>query len=244
MSSVAEVSLRPLAIPNEHGGWGFLAEPILLGLLVAPSPAGAFIAVAAIAAFLTRHPLKLAASDWLRGKRYPRTVACERLALGYGSAALAAMIAAVALGGVRFLIPIAIAAPLALAQFAADARNRGRALAPELAGAVAMGSSAAAMAIAGGGPAIALWAILAARSVPAILYVHAALRREHVVVTLIAHVAAIGVALVAWPAATPAMLLLLGRCVEGILHKPRRAQTVGILELVYGVAFVVTCRLF
>ena len=40
-----------------------------------------------------------------------------------------------------------------------------------------------------------------------------------------------------------AMLLLLARCIYGIARTPRRAQTVGILELVYGAAFVVICRL-
>ena len=237
-SRASELALRPLALPNEHGGWGFVAEPILLGLLIAPSPAGAFIAVAALAAFLTRHPLKLAASDWLRGKRYPRTGACEWLASGYGAAALVAMIVAVTLGGPRLLVPLAIAAPLAIAQFVADAKNRGRALAAELMGATAMGSIAVAM----GAPA-AVWVILAARSVSAILYVRAALRREHVALAVTAHVAAIALAYLLWPPAIPAMLLLLARCVEGVMHEPRRARIVGMMELAYGAAFVVIAAL-
>jgi hypothetical protein len=237
-SRPSEVVLRPQALPNEHGGWGFIAEPIVLGLLLAPSPAAAFIAVAAVAAFLMRHPLKLAASDWLRGRRYPRTSACEWLACGYGATALASMTVAVTLSGPRLLIPFAIAAPFALAQFAADAKNRGRALAAELAGAVAMGSIAVAM----GAPA-AVWAVLAARSVPAILYVRAALRREHVAIAVAAHVAAVIIAYVLWPPATLAMLLLLARCIEGVARKPRPAKVVGVMELIYGAAFVITCRL-
>lgn len=233
-SRTTELALRPLALPNEHGGWGFVAEPVLLGMLLAPSPAAAFVAVAALAAFLTRHPLKLAASDWLRGKRYPRTSACEWLAAGYGAAALAALAVAVMLSGARLLIPFVVAAPLALAQFAADAKNRGRALAPELMGAVAMGSIAVAM----GAPAAA-WAILAARSVPAILYVRAALRREHVAAAVVAHLAAVAVAWMVWLPAVPATLLMLARCIEGVWQEPRRAQRVGMMELVYGLAFVV-----
>src|SRR3954465_13030737 len=66
--------LRPLAIPNEHGGWGFLFEPIVLAGLAAPSLGGALVAIAAVAAFLARHPLKLAAGDVVRGRRYPRTI--------------------------------------------------------------------------------------------------------------------------------------------------------------------------
>ncbi|MDX2007394.1 MAG: hypothetical protein SFU83_19325 [Meiothermus sp.] len=34
-----KVPLRSVALPNEHGGWGFTLEPILLGLLVAPGEA-------------------------------------------------------------------------------------------------------------------------------------------------------------------------------------------------------------
>jgi hypothetical protein len=77
-----------------------------------------------------------------------------------------------------------------------------------------------------------------ARAIPAIFYVRAALRREQVALTITLHVLAIIVAYILWPPATMAMLLLLGRCIEGLARKPRRAQTVGVLELVCGAAFV------
>ena len=32
---------RSVAVPTEHGGWGLTFEPVLLGLIVAPSWAGA-----------------------------------------------------------------------------------------------------------------------------------------------------------------------------------------------------------
>ena len=70
------VSLRPLALPAEHGGWGFLLEPIALGLAVRPSWGGALIAIAFACGFLTRQPLRLAMQDRLRGKSYPRTRWC------------------------------------------------------------------------------------------------------------------------------------------------------------------------
>ena len=77
MSTVAAtapvVARKAVAVPNEHGGWGMLAEPLLLGLVVAPTVAGGGLALAAVAAFLLRHPLKIALSDWRRNTRYPRT---------------------------------------------------------------------------------------------------------------------------------------------------------------------------
>lgn len=44
---------RSVAVPSEHGGWGLTFEPVLLGLIVAPSWAGVAIGVAAIVAILT-----------------------------------------------------------------------------------------------------------------------------------------------------------------------------------------------
>ncbi len=48
------ICIRPIALPVEHGGWGLLFEPIVLGLLLAPSPAGLFISLGATGAFLAR----------------------------------------------------------------------------------------------------------------------------------------------------------------------------------------------
>ena len=72
---------RTVAMPTEHGGWGLTLEPVLLGLIVAWSGAGAALGVAAFAAFLLRTPAKLVAVDirrdrWLDRSR-PRL--CTRL---------------------------------------------------------------------------------------------------------------------------------------------------------------------
>src|SRR5947209_15528656 len=55
--------LRPLALPTEHGGWGFLLEPLVLAMIVAPSWCGALICAAGVCGLLTRQPLKLAMQD-------------------------------------------------------------------------------------------------------------------------------------------------------------------------------------
>src|SRR5512134_1647976 len=83
------VSWRAVALPVEHGGWGLLGEPILVGLCLAPSRPGLGIAAAALAAFLARHPLRLALADWRRGARYARTSVALRFALVYGLVAVA-----------------------------------------------------------------------------------------------------------------------------------------------------------
>lgn len=45
-------------LPKEHGSWSLALEPLVLGLLVAPSWAGSAVAIAAMAGFFARRPLK------------------------------------------------------------------------------------------------------------------------------------------------------------------------------------------
>ena len=128
----AGVRLRTIALPNEHGGWGLALEPIALGLLVAPSPAGFFLAVATLGAFLARHPFKIVAGDRRRGRRFPRTTVAERFALLYASLALAGLLgAATTAVSYQFILPLLLAAPCAAVQLVYDATGRSRALAPD-----------------------------------------------------------------------------------------------------------------
>jgi hypothetical protein len=246
--------LKTVAIPNEHGGWGFLFEPILLGLLIAPSGAGGWLALAAIGVFLSRHPLRLALNDRRRGKRYPRTQLAERVAGAYLLVGGVAFVLAVLAAPLAFLLPMAVAAPFAAVQLYFDARNRSRELAPELLGAVALAATAPAIVISGGvglGLAFALWGILAWRAVASILYVRARLRLERgepapAVVPLAAHalgavallVAAVA-GLLPWLAALAAIALTM-RAAWGLSDRRRRvrASIVGVQEISYGLLLV------
>jgi hypothetical protein len=231
-------------LPTEHGGWGFLLEPLVLGLAVAPSFAGFLIAVAAILGFLTRQPLKLAMQDALRGKTYPRTRWCRIFAVGYATGALCALALAVTVASPASLLPFALVAPLAAVTLVFDARNRSRAPFPEYAGAVAMGSTAAAIAIAGGlslTASFALMALIALRGIPAIVYVRTLLRRAHKQAVaswpaLAAHATAIPLAWLvsgSW-LATAATTALMGRAVWGLAHPPVAARTIGWREIAWG----------
>ena len=57
-------TLRSVAMPAEHGGWGLTLEPGLLGVLVAPSAAGLLLAVAALLVFLARTPVRHLMVAW------------------------------------------------------------------------------------------------------------------------------------------------------------------------------------
>ena len=175
------VPWRAVALPAEHGGWGFLTEPVVLGLVLAPSAAGLCLALAALAAFLARHPLRLWLIDRRKGVRYPRTALAERVFAAYAAATLALAAAAFALASSSFWLPLAVAAPIGLVALAFDARGRSREALPEAAGAVALGASAAAIALAGGAPAAfawGAWALLALRAVTSVLYVRARIRLD------------------------------------------------------------------
>ena len=256
--SGAELNLKSVALPVEHGGWGMLGEPLLLGLLVAPSWAGLGVGLASIGAFLAHHPVRIALADWRRGSAYPRTAAAWRFALLYGATAAAGLVLA-GWGEPGWWLPLAASAPLALTQLAYDARNRGRQLVPELLGGVALSSVVAAEMRAGGlrwGLCLAAWLLLAAKAVGAVLYVRTRLRHDrglapsrsapmgaHAGGLLLAVVLA-GAGYAPWLTA-PAFILLLARAAHGLSprHVRVRPQVVGVLEMAYGLTFVLILAL-
>lgn len=249
-----KVRLRTIALPPEHGGWGFLLEPLCLGLGVAPSWAGLGLAAAVVSAFLGRHPLRLAVIDWRRKKRYARTRLAEQFVLLYGAMAAAGLGLAVLWAGIGMLWPLLLAAPLALIQLSQHLAGRGREALPELAGANALAASVASLALAGDQPAdvaLALWAILAARNIPSILYVRARLRLDSdrsyqpTPVLLASVLAVAGAALLAAAGLAPvlsvvALAVLLLRAVMGLSRYRRRVRVavIGVQEIGYGALVV------
>jgi hypothetical protein len=130
-----------------------------------------------------------------------------------------------------------------------DARGHSRGLLPEAAGSVAMGSVAAASALAGGASwplALGLWAVLAARFVPAILYVRARLAALHGkeaarMPSLLAHaLALVCVAALAYAKVTPRLAVLMtavlfARTLYGFARQwPSTAKRVGVSEIAFG----------
>jgi hypothetical protein len=244
------VPLRAVALPAEHGGWGFLAEPVILGLVLAPSAAGVCLALAALAAFLGRHPLRLLLIDRRKGVRYLRTVLAERVLAGYALLAVLLFAAALVLAPAPFWLPLAVAAPIGLAALAFDALGRSREALPEVAGAVALGASSTAIALAGGadaGAAWSAWALLALRAGCSVLYVRARIRLDRGLpagprLALAGHAAAValavGLARAGWAPwlAAMAFVALLGRAAWGLSRgrQPIRPQALGFQELAYG----------
>lgn len=249
-----KIPLTRIVLPAEHGSWAFLGEPLLLGLLVAPSPGGAWLALAAAAGFLARQPLKLLAGDRRRGRRYARTVLAERAFTVLAIVAVAALAASVATSRGSVLFAVGLAAPLAASALALDLGQRARDAAAETAAALGLGGVAAGIVLAAGGPrplAFALWALVAARAVPTILFVRARLRldrgqRASVTGPLLLHLAAIAAAValvrvhLAPTLAISALGVLALRAAYGLSPwRPRvKPMVLGIGEVVLGLSYV------
>ena len=248
--STRRVRLRPIALPVEHGGWSLLFEPIILGLILAPSLVGLCISIGAIGAFLARHPFKVATIDRRRNRRTLRTALAERFAILYGVIGVLGLAFAIAIGGTAMLLPLLIAAPVTIVQLFNDAMGRSRALIAELAGSIATPALATAIALGSGWSyptAFGLWAILAARNVPTILYLRARLKLLHgkpaspgvvIVVHVLAAFMVFGLALVGSAPflSVIAVLTLLLRALTGFSKSDQHvtAKRLGLREVGFG----------
>jgi hypothetical protein len=178
VSSSAKPRLKAVALPASYGSWSLVSEPILLGLLAAPSWAGLLLALAGFLTFLLDQPLKIILTDRQRGRQYARTRLAFRVALTYLILTAVCFAAAIWLVGLWPTMPLILAVPL-LVVFVIYDQRPGRWWQAELSAPTAFSAISAAIALAAGwdlAPALALWAVMIARSVPAVLYVRARLR--------------------------------------------------------------------
>lgn len=120
-----------------------LGLPMLLGLLLRPTGAGCCLAIAALALFLARPPLRRVFTGQRDAAQVRALLLFAGLSAGGGAAALG-------LAGPRFLVPLAAVAPLVGLALWADTRRAVRSLAVELAAQGAFAGLAAAMVAAGG----------------------------------------------------------------------------------------------
>ena len=254
-TAASTVRLKSVAIPPEHGSWGFLLEPIALGLLVAPSGYGALLGLSMFAVFFLHQPLKVMIKDRIKGRRPERTVWAERFTLGYGAIALFTFGIVSLNNDSAFLMPLLLSAPLLMTQVVYDLRNMSRELVAEVTGASALGAIAPAIALLGGmeaATAWVLWPILLARTIPSILYIRARLRlqRGHAVpivpVWVIHGIGILSIAAFVWEGRAPwlalvALGILIGRMALGLsrYRKAHRTAIIGVQEMTYGFLTVI-----
>lgn len=248
LSSVTAAPRPPGAsvfLPKEHGSWSLALEPVLFGLLVAPSLAGGSLAVSAAAAFFLRRPVK---AVW----RAPHRAAW--LAAGLlGFCAAAGLAKSILLAGwspFLFLLP---ALPLAALFLHWDRQNESRAAHAELAACGIFALLPAVMAAQAGRPAviaITLSAIMLARSLPTVLIIRTYLRRRKgsptrplpAVLTTLVTVGLLLALATAGQAPWTAFVLVLIAALRLALLVPAwqpnwSAKCIGIAEAVFGLGY-------
>jgi hypothetical protein len=244
-----------VALPTEHGGWSFISEPILLGLLLAPSFGGIALGIAALGTFLLRQPFKIFVKDVRNRRRIARTQTAKQFILVYaGLTAAAGLIMLLLIPTPDTLLPLLFALPLFATQLTYDIGNQSRSAVAELAGSLATGALASSIVLMQGWtmlPALGLWQVMALKATTAILYVRSRLRLERgkpagVRLAVVAHgiacvllLAANHYGLIPWTAPV-AMGILTGRAVLGLSRwrAARLPRSIGMQELVIGVGFV------
>lgn len=237
-------------LPKEHGSWSLAFEPLVLGLLIAPSPAGLALAAAAIAGFFARRPLKAAFGHYATNRCWT-----ARLALGlFAGLALAGFGETLLLATPFASWPLLLALPLGAMFVYFDAQGDSRATAAELAGSSAFAILPAAITTLAGWPtqaAFALAALAVVRSVPTVLTLRAYLRLgkgRPIFPAIPLAAASVGLASVIllaagrqvpWLAAGGASILLFR---TGWLMTPLRpkwtARRLGITEAAVGIGYV------
>jgi hypothetical protein len=181
------------------------------------------------------------------------------LVAGYAAVALILTASGALLATAPFGSAVLLAAPPALVALWFDARGRSREALPESAGAVALGASVSAIALAAAvpeGPAFGAWALLALRGVTAILYVRARLRLDRDLpsgkgTALLSHAAGVaaaaGLAVLGWGPwlGIVALALMLARAAHGLsARRPRlRPQALGFREMGWGLVALVLLAL-
>ena len=241
---------RDLVMPREHGSWSLALEPLVFGLIAAPSLAGGGLALAVFAAFFARRLLRIALGDASAERR----VLARGPLVGLSIVATGFFLGAVALCGWAWLVWVLPAAAAGAVFLHFDLRAAGREEIAEIAGAGAFALVPAALAALAGWSAPdagALALVMLGRTVPSVLGVRACLRAAKTGERRAAPAVAgaglallVGLALVRAghaPTAAAGWLAVLAARTMFLLVWPRpvwRARTLGMIETVLGVGFV------
>ncbi len=172
---------QTVGLPAEHGSWGLVLEPIVLGLLVAFSWTGAAFGMAAFFSFLAYQPTRILIKAKLDNRPSLREGLARRYALSYIALALLMFAIAISTAGMQVMRPLLYSAPLLAIFILYDLHGPKRSWQAEISSALAFSAVAAVIALASDWAlpnALALWVVMAARGIPSIVYVRARLRLD------------------------------------------------------------------
>lgn len=226
-----------------------MLEPLALGLLAAPSWAGAYLSVAVVAAFLARRPLQQCATIPEAGQAL----------VGLGVLSLSMLGLTVWRAGLPALLPLIVSVPAVLVFLSYDTYQAARTEIAEIAGVAAFAFVPAALALCGGRShtaAIGLATLMLARSIPTVLVVRAYVRRRKgkpggaVAAILVSAAAVLVIAGLATARKMPIadvllvlMLFLRAIWLLGAWRPDFSARQIGVAECFLGGGFVVAAGL-
>jgi hypothetical protein len=252
----SRIPAKSIALPVEHGAWGFLFEPLVSGLLIAPTVGGAFLSIFIVGAFLSRQPLKFVIGDRLQKKRLPRTVVATRWMLYFEAIAAIGFAASVFTASPDAFVPLILVSPLVIYLVLQDASRKSRETLPELLAASVLATSIAALSLAAGLGypfAAAMWLTMVARLIPSVLYVRNRLRLEKgkghsFAASVASHIAAVVVLCGLYYSGFGSILTVLVavflcvRSITGLSSQRKRltAKQLGVREVIYGVLYALS----
>ena len=252
----SRIPVRSIALPVEHGAWGFLFEPLLAGLLIAPTIGGAFLSIFIVGAFLSRQPLKFVVGDYLQKKRLPRTAVALRWTLYFEAIAAVGFVASLFTASPGSFIPLIISSPAVVYLILQDASRKSRETLSELLGASVLALSIAALSLAAAHSyafAAAMWVIMLARLIPSVLYVKNRLRLEKkkdysIAVSVTAHLTAVLMLGLLYAVGYGSILtiavsgFLFVRSITGLSSRRNKltAKQLGVREVIYGMVYALS----
>jgi len=248
------LSVRSVAIPKEHGAWGYVLEPFVLVLVIAFSLDGMYLLFAAFLFFLAHRPVRLAFS--LQTNSENRLLAIG-IAIIYIFSGLVILFIIMPWLPLKAMLLFGTGLLIMLFYLVFDIYKKKRSLLGEQIVPIALAFMAINVPVIGNWPderLIALYFLLLARPVSTTFYINAKIRLEKGLdysakMVYLSHLIAlfyvIVAALLGWIPYSPvlAMFILFYRAVKGIWISAGRKHVaikkIGMMEFVYGIAFVI-----
>jgi len=240
-----------IALPQEHGAWGFFLEPIILSLFVAYSLNGLLIAIAAFFLFLIRQPLK----NIIRHSSisFRKLYVSQIFLLVYFLMACIAIFVPLLVLPIEIFIPFGITLAVMFVFVVYEAIVKKKNFIIELIAPIAIDFLSLTILFAAGwdlSPALAFFLLLLSRSVQSAIYVHINLQKikGKPINNIVLHVTNIifSIALVLLiiskllpPLSLLAFAILVARSYNIFNHGKLNVKGVGLKEFIYGAVFVV-----
>ncbi|MBU0474468.1 MAG: YwiC-like family protein [Bacteroidetes bacterium] len=244
--------LNKVAIPKEHGAWGFVLEPLILSLIVAFSVNGLLLALASFILFLANQPIKIIFTKSISTKHKS---AATKILFFYSSIIFLLFVAIIVNAKIVYLLPYAFGLLVMLLFLFFQINNLGRYLFFEFIPSFGITLMAISIVLMNGSFQYNVWIfgiLLLSRAIPTIIYVNAKVKEvkrkdySKAATNLTNSISVLIIFLLGWNSLLPelsflASIILLLRSEIGFskLNFTKTVKQIGIAEFVYGSLFVV-----